>query len=319
MRGDKDARGYVDVYESFHSPVMRQVREEAYGEDIGQHSWVTVEELAEDISRLKLSPASRLLDLGCGPWGPLTFIVSRTGCHATGADSSAEAIAAGKLRAASLQLDARVSLLQADLNEPLPFPNSSFEAVISIDVVLHLRDRSQMFQQASRVLTSSGRFLFTDAAVITGEVSEEETQRRASYGPVQFAPPGFNKDMLELAGLQLMEQQDRTASLLKNAAGRLAARQSHRTELEKRKPQPVSSTSKPISKRSWPGREEEPCPELCTWRSCPPNSAAIDSPYAGTTVRLTNPHKQEYFRRYISERRGSMPSSDIRPSEVAVT
>ena len=233
MIGDKDARGYADVYENFHSPVMRRVREEAYGEDIGQHSWVTVEELAGDISRLKLCPANRLLDLGCGPCGPLTFIVTKTGCSATGADSSAEAIAAGKLRTASLHLDARVSLLQADLNEPLPFPNNSFEAVISVDVVLHLRDRAQMFQQVARVLTSKGRFLFTDAAVITGEVSKEETKKRASYGPVQFAPPGFNENMLKLAGLHLLEQHDQTASLLKNATGRLAARQSHRTELEK--------------------------------------------------------------------------------------
>jgi hypothetical protein len=38
--------------------------------------------------------------------------------------------------------------------------------------------------------------------------------------------------MLELAGFQLIDRNDRTASLLKNAEGRLGARLAHRAELE---------------------------------------------------------------------------------------
>ena len=33
---------------------MRQFRREAYGEDIGQHSWVDAKELRGDIQRLEL-------------------------------------------------------------------------------------------------------------------------------------------------------------------------------------------------------------------------------------------------------------------------
>jgi len=65
---------YDKLYEHFDSPLMRQLRAEAYGQDIGQHSWVTAEELLADIPKLKLSPETRLLDLGCGPAGPLTYI-----------------------------------------------------------------------------------------------------------------------------------------------------------------------------------------------------------------------------------------------------
>ena len=135
-----EARGYEDLYEEVESPLMQQVRREAYGEDIGQHSWVTAEELREDVSRLGLSPASRLLDLGCGPAGPLTFVVGLAGCRGTGLDLSASAIAAGRARAASLRLDRLVSLRRADLNEPLPFAVGAFDAVMSLDVILHLRD-----------------------------------------------------------------------------------------------------------------------------------------------------------------------------------
>jgi hypothetical protein len=37
--------GYEATYREFDSPLMRQIRREAYGEDIGQHSWVGAAEL----------------------------------------------------------------------------------------------------------------------------------------------------------------------------------------------------------------------------------------------------------------------------------
>ncbi len=198
---------YDKLYEHFDSPLMRQLRAEAYGQDIGQHSWVTAEELLADIPKLKLSPASRLLDLGCGPGGPLTYISAQTKCQAVGLDVSANAITAARDRAASFGLSQQITLQQADLNELLPFSNAHFHAVVSIDVILHLRDRAAIFVEVARVLAPGGRFLFTDAGVITGPVSSEEIQRRTPH--------------------------NRTPDLLKSAAGRLAARGSRHIELEK--------------------------------------------------------------------------------------
>lgn len=224
---------YDKLYEHFDSALMRQLRAEAYGQDIGQHSWVTAEELLGDIPKLKLSPESRLLDLGCGPAGPLTYISAQTKCHAVGLDVSANAIAAARTRAASLGLSEQITLQQVDLNEPLPFPDAHFHAVVSIDVILHLRDRAAIFREVARVLVPAGRFLFTDAGVITGAVSSEEIQRRTPHGYAEFVPPGVNEELLKRAGFRLIERSDRTPNLLRSAAGRLAARESHRIELEK--------------------------------------------------------------------------------------
>jgi SAM-dependent methyltransferase len=224
---------YDKLYEHFDSPLMRQLRAEAYGQDIGQHSWVTAEDLLADIPKLKLSPESRLLDLGCGPGGPLTYIVGQTKCQAVGLDVSANAIAAARDRAASLGLSEKIALQQADLNESLPFADAHFHAVVSIDVILHLRDRAAIFREVARVLAPAGRFLFTDAGVITGAISSEEIQRRTPHGYAQFTPPGVNEQLLERAGFRLIERTDRTPTVLKSAAGRLAARESRRTELEK--------------------------------------------------------------------------------------
>ncbi len=193
MNTGTQARGYESFYEAFDTPLMRRLREEAYGEDIGQHSWVTAAELGEDIPRLALSRASRLLDVGCGPCGPLTYIVRRVGCPATGLDLSAAALAAGRARAARLGVSESIDLHEADLNEPFPLADRSFDCAVSLDVVVHVRDRAALFRQTARVLGCGGRFLFTDAGVVTGPVSDEEIRLRSVHGYTQVHASGVQR------------------------------------------------------------------------------------------------------------------------------
>lgn len=223
---------YATLYRDFDSPLMRQIRREAYGEDIGQHAFVTAAELRTDLGRLRLSAASRLLDLGCGPGGPLLVALAHTGCSGIGIELSAEALAVGHTRAAMQGLGDRLSLRQGNLDEPLPFAAATFDAAMSLDVVLHLRDRDALFQEVARVLAPGGRFLLVDAGIETGAFTDDERQRRSVHGPIQFVPPGRNESLLIGAGLRLIETEDRTASILKNAGGRLTAIRTHREELE---------------------------------------------------------------------------------------
>jgi SAM-dependent methyltransferase len=211
---------------------MCQIRHEAYGEDVGQHSWVRADELRSDAIALKLTRTSRLLDLGCGPCGPLTFILKAIGCSGVGLELSEPALEAGRARAQALGIGQQLSTRCGDLNEPLPFADSSFDAAISLDVVLHLHDRAQLFREAARVLRPGGRLLITDAGVVTGELSSEEVRRRSIHGHTELVAPGTNETLLEAAGLHLLETEDRTASVLRNASGRLAAMRAHRRELE---------------------------------------------------------------------------------------
>ncbi len=224
---------YEPFYREFDSPLMRQIRLEAYGEDIGQHSWVSADELRRDAQRLGLSASSRLLDLGSGPCGPLTFLLATVGCTGVGLDLSPSAVQVGYSRATALGVQERFSAHVADLNEPLPVELGTFDAVLAVDVVLHLRDRQALFREVSKLLRPGGRFLFTDAGVITGAVSNDELHRRSLHGYTQFVPTGWNEQLLETVGLRLLATEDRTASVFRNASGRLAANRNHREELER--------------------------------------------------------------------------------------
>jgi len=212
--------------------MMRRIREQAYGEDIGQHSWVSSDELRGDAKRLRLTPLSRLLDMGSGPCGPLTFLLRHCGCRGVGLELSASALRIGRERAAELGVEGRFDACVADLDDAWPADLGRFDAVLGIDVVLHVKDRLTLFDNVRRSLEPQGRFLFTDAGVLTGAISNEEIRRRSAHGFTQFVPEGWNERLVERAGFKLIEQEDRTQSVVRTARGRIRALQAHREALD---------------------------------------------------------------------------------------
>ncbi len=226
------ALGYNSTYELFDSPLMQAIRRESYGEDIGQYSWVTAAELREHLQSLKLTEQSRVLDFGCGPCGPLTFIAKNVGCQLVGVDLSAQALAVGAARAKRMEVSSLIELHQADGNSALPV-RAGFDAVVSFDVILHLQDRATILKRFSSLLKPSGKILLTDAGVVTGAISNEEFALRSVNGFTQFVPPGFNEKILESCSFKILSITDRTDGLLHNASGRIRARSAHAEELIK--------------------------------------------------------------------------------------
>ena len=117
---------YESFYREFDSPLMQKIRRETFGEDIGLHSWGSAQEMRADVARLNVSSSSRIVDLGCGPCGPLTFILATVGCRGTGIELSPSALRAGQARARSLGVESLLSVQEGDLNESLPFAARSY-------------------------------------------------------------------------------------------------------------------------------------------------------------------------------------------------
>src|SRR3954463_11400702 len=112
---------YGASYGGFARDVYAEVRREAWGEEIGQNSWLTRAELERFAGELQLDGSSRVLDIACGSGGPALHLARLTGCEIVGVDLHEDGVAKGTRMAREAGLEARASFVRADASEPLPF------------------------------------------------------------------------------------------------------------------------------------------------------------------------------------------------------
>jgi SAM-dependent methyltransferase len=232
-RADRQYEFYPQQYTRFGSDISAEIRREVYGEDLGQLGWRTLDEQVQ-IAELsgRLSPC-HVLDVACGSGGPSLALVASTGCTLTGIDIEASAIAQAQRLASERGLSEKARFLTLDCRNSLPFENDAFDVVVCIDAVLHLGDRFAILADWSRLLQPGGLLLFTDAAVLTGAISKDEFEIRASQGDFLLVPPGLNETAVAAAGLVLQRCDDRTRATADLATRLHAARERRSSELAK--------------------------------------------------------------------------------------
>jgi 2-polyprenyl-3-methyl-5-hydroxy-6-metoxy-1,4-benzoquinol methylase len=224
---------YGSAYGRFASKLYAEIRAEAFGEDIGQQSWLSSAEQDQLIPWLALGPGSRLLDIACGSGGPTLRIAERTGCMVQGIDFESKAIAAAEELTRKRGLTHRAKFIVADATRKSKFKGSSFDAIICIDAISHFPDRHAVLLEWTRLLKPGANVLFTDPLVITGPISTQEIDIRSLHGAQLFVPFGFNENVIAAAGLSLVRTEDATGNLARFAASRLAAREARREALLK--------------------------------------------------------------------------------------
>ena len=201
---------YDNIYGDFASAAEAAVRREAYGEDMGQSSWLTSDEWLHFADQLRIDAGSNVLEVGSGSGGPAVYLSAARGCRLTGVDINEHGVAnAAKLAEARGVAD-RVEFRAVDASRPLPFRDGQFDVVVSNDAICHIRDRANVLRDWFRVLRPGGRALFTDALVITGIISHEEIATRSSIGFYLFVPPGENERLLRDAGFDVVDVEDVT-------------------------------------------------------------------------------------------------------------
>lgn len=222
---------YDNVYGDFGSSAELAVRREAYGEDLGQSSWLTAPEWLGFADQLDVGPDSRVLEVGSGSGGPAVHLAAARACRVTGVDINQHGVRNARALAEARGLSDRVRFEAVDAGQPLPFPGECFDAVVSNDAMCHIANRREALREWHRVLRPGGRALFTDAMVLTGVVTHEELATRSSIGFYLFVPPGANEGMLRDAGFAVLAVQDVTRGAAEVAARWHEARARHREPL----------------------------------------------------------------------------------------
>ena len=112
-----------------------------------------------------MAGARRVLDVGCGG-GRLTVALACAGAAVSGADTSLQRLEQARRRAAEAEVE--LQLVEADFDEPLPFPDESFDGVTSRLALMAARDPVATLRELRRVLEPDGRV----ATAVWGPVAE---------------------------------------------------------------------------------------------------------------------------------------------------
>jgi SAM-dependent methyltransferase len=222
---------FDSTYQHFDDQVLDAIRKATFGVDIGQNSWITVDEYRRLLPALDLTAADHLLEVASGSGGPAIHLAQTWGCRVTGIDSNPAAVATASKLAAASSVGTNVRFSIADANAPLPFDDGAFDALVCFDSMNHLPDRGRVLREWHRVVRTGRRAIFTDPVVVTGPVTNDELARRSSIGLFLFVPPGVNERFIADAGFSLVRQEDVTANAALIAGRWHRARQAHKQDL----------------------------------------------------------------------------------------
>ena len=176
--------------------------------------WQTSGDQLEAMVRGYVTPAASVLDLGCGRGGVVELIQGDVGL-AAGLDPDSRSLASH--RASGMPI-------LRGVGEHLPFAGGSFDLVVSVWVLEHLKEPSTVFREVRRVLRPGGHFIFLTPnlrnpllvlnrigkalpVVQTRLVSRFYGRREADTFPVQYRANtvGGLRRLAEASGLEVVE------------------------------------------------------------------------------------------------------------------
>jgi SAM-dependent methyltransferase len=221
---------FDSTYQHFTDQVLSAIRKDTFGTDIGQNSWVTVDEYDRLLPWLNLVADDHVLEIASGSGGPALYLARTTGCRVTGIDANERGVTTA-LQMAAARESQQVRFSVADANTGLPFDEDSFDALLCIDSMNHFPDRLAVFREWHRVLRPGRRALFTDPVVITGPVTNEELALRSSIGLFLFVPSGINEQLVQQAGFRLVHEEDVTDNAAFVSGRWYRARQARKDDL----------------------------------------------------------------------------------------
>ncbi len=119
-----------------------------------------IEVIERLFSQIDLSDIKRVLEVGCGIGVLSSYLAEKYKWEITGIDLDSEQIE----RAQNEHRENKyLKFIEADATK-LPFKDSEFDLILSIDVLHHIPNRNKVFDEISRVIKSNGFYVLVDTA-----------------------------------------------------------------------------------------------------------------------------------------------------------
>lgn len=178
-------------------------------EDIAAASRRTVEQMAALVG---VRADEQVLDLGSGYGGAARHLARTHGAEVSCLNLSEVENERNRAMTREQGLDERISVTDGAF-ESLPFDDDRFDVVWSQDAFLHSADRSQVIEEATRVLRPGGRIVFTDPMAADGADGDALAPILARIQLETMATPGFYRDTLAAAGATAIAFEDHAEQL----------------------------------------------------------------------------------------------------------
>ena len=159
-------------------------------------------------SRLALTPAMHLLDLGSGLGGPARTLAATYGCRVTGIDLSDEYVAVATSLTRRMGLADRV-VFRCGSATALPFGAALFDAATLLHVGMNIADKRALCAGVHRVLRPGGVFAIYDV-MRAGPGALDFPLPWSSGAETSFVePPEAYRAALTEAGFTIVDERDR--------------------------------------------------------------------------------------------------------------
>jgi ubiquinone/menaquinone biosynthesis C-methylase UbiE len=176
------------------------------------------EELTREVLELaRVGPGADLLDVGGGLGTSAELAAREYGCRVTVVDRAAANLDRARVRFERAGLGDAVSIRRADVHA-LPFPDGSFDVVLSECVFSTFTDKPAAAAEMLRVLRRGGRLALSDVTLETAALPPElETLlARVACLADALSQRGL-ADLLERAGFSVTESRDSSWALTEMA------------------------------------------------------------------------------------------------------
>jgi SAM-dependent methyltransferase len=160
---------------------------------------------------LGLRAGHRVLDVGSG-FGRHVYECARRGAHVVALDYAADEVVetrntlAAMVEVGEITADKLIGVLRADARR-LPFPDATFDVVITSEVLEHIQDDVAAISEMVRVLKPGGRFAATVPAwmpeVVNWKLSDEYHAPKSVGGHVRIYSRTELRAKLRAAGLEV--------------------------------------------------------------------------------------------------------------------
>lgn len=179
-------------------------------ENAYKHDRAVTRMIRELVSRANITPADRVIDLGCGLGGSSIWLAKNIGCPVTGVDINPRSVNTARTQAQKRKVERLVTFILSDYTS-VPVKRHTFSVAWFLESLCYAADKQRALKEAGRLLMPGGRLVIADGFKVA-EGEELDTWLKGWAVPALATVPEI-RSSLETAGFRV-RYEDVTARVM---------------------------------------------------------------------------------------------------------